>query len=192
MLISMKRQVLRAFVGSWILALVQLGCSKPNSAEPGQPVQSDPYVSRAPVVRGLQMIGRVQSVSNAYRARVTITNPTSQRTEFGLVRFECGVTLRLSSSSGELLWDQARDTPRRDGGCKWLPSEVALAPGDSVVVQTEEVPLSLLRSSLGSGVYRAEIELIFARMVPHKKIAGALTTMVDTIARVRAGTLDLK
>jgi hypothetical protein len=153
---------------------------------------ADPGISLAPVIRQLLVTGSVVDSSSGSKGIVAIANSVGRTLEFGLVTFACATTLNLYSTTGELVWDQARDTPPRPGGCKWLPSEVVLRSGQSVSVATEVASDSLLRAKLAPGTYGATINVIFARMVPHPELAGALTSKVDTIVRVNAGTLLLQ
>jgi hypothetical protein len=179
----MIKRVRLSIFGLLLLLPYQISCSEEVV---------DPRVSLAPVIRQLRVTGTVVDTSIGSRGIVAISNDVGRTLKFGLVTFPCATTLNLYSSTGELVWDQARDTPPRAGGCKWLPSEVVLQSGHSVSVATEVAPDSLLRAKLAPGTYGATITVIFARMVPHPELADALTSKVDTIIRVSAGSLILQ
>lgn len=175
-----------------VLIACHISCSGQDPRALTTPAVTDPYASRASVVRELRLAGRMDATSHGYQGVVTISNAASRAVEFGVVQFQCAVTLKLHTARGELVWDQNRNSLPRPGGCKWLPSELMLLPRASATVATEVAPSSLLRASLQPGAYTVNIGVIFARMVPHREIRGALTTQIDTVVHVPAGTLQLQ
>ena len=142
-------------------------------------------------VSELRLDGNVQTTEIGYRGAVTVSNPTSHDISFGLVEFACAVQLEVYSST-DLVWDQGRDVSPQPGGCKWLPSDVTLRPGESIAVSSAEVSREILMAALQPGAYRAFVEVIFARMVPLPGDPGAETTQVDSVAVVPAGTLTVQ
>jgi hypothetical protein len=182
--LDLSSKLWRKLMKFWLWALfllttAQVGCS------------ADPTTSLAPVIREMRVVGATESSNGEYHGVITITNTSRFRVELGIVRFSCAVPLKLFSPDGMVAWDQALESGGRPGGCKWLPGEIELSRGESILVRSEKVSASVLRASLPPGVYRAELSVIFARMVPHETIAGALTTQVDTVISVFAGEVRL-
>jgi hypothetical protein len=143
----------------------------------------------APQVWRLELEAAVETTGSMIRGIVRGRNHTATILRFGVPGVPCAVTLSLYADGAEV-WDQGNID--RVGGCKWFPRDVELHPGEAFEVTTElTAPTAILGDSLTPGSYAARIRLIFARTVPHPEGAGALTTQVDTVMSLDAGTLRL-
>lgn len=143
-------------------------------------------------VSALRVDGKIETTQSGYRGAVTVANPMLHDVSFGVVELSCAVHLEIYAS-GDLVWDQGRDVlAQQPGGCKWLPSEVTLRPAQSIAVRSGEVSRDSLMARLTPGAYRAFVEVIFARMVPLEGRPGTLTTKIDSVVTVPAGTLTLR
>ena len=171
----------RWFVQASVLALCVLlsACWGPTEIK-------DPE-SAADVISGLTISAAIEASADSLHGVVVIRNPAGDAVKFGLNRFSCGLILRLYSTAGDLLWNQARDMPIRPGGCKWIPTTTTLARGDSIRVDTEEVPREALERALSPGSYSSTITVIFARMVSLGE--AAYTTRIDSVMAIPAGNV---
>jgi hypothetical protein len=141
--------------------------------------------------RKLQLTARVENVDGMVRGLATLRNASSRSARVSVVLFPCAVHLELLAPSGALLWDQGQHMPPTPGGCKWLPSDVTLAPRDSSLIVSNLVAETALRSDLGSGSFAARVEVIFARFVSLTGSAGAQTTQVDSVVLIPAGSVTI-
>lgn len=163
-----------------LLGLLMTACS---AVLPGQPVIEQ--------IRELELTGRVELEEDAYRGQVTVHNPTYSTLYFGLVMFDCATFLSLHAADGQEVWNQKNHRPSRPGGCKWASSDVRLRARESVFIESEAIPESLLTSVLPAGTYHAEVRIIFAREVGLNDARGVLTTVLDSAIAVPAGTLTI-
>jgi hypothetical protein len=157
-----------------VIAVAQLACSR------------DPAASLTPVIRELRLVGEVETSGNQFQGVVTILNQSDFRVELGIAQFGCAVPLKLYSATGTLVWNQSQVTGSQAGGCKWIPADIEIPRGTSMKVSSETIAKGDLLAVLPPGVYRAELQVIFARVVP-----GEMIVHIDSVVTVPAGTLAL-
>lgn len=139
----------------------------------------------------LQIEAHVDTGSWGARGVTVIRNRSGREIRFGIASMYCAVALVLYSDLA-VKWDQSRIWRSRAGGCKWIPRDVELLDGASLTVRSDAATMdAILGDSLPEGRYAARVRVIFARFVPHPEIVGALTTQIDTVVSVPAGSIDV-